>query len=664
MTTAAKTNEVQAVESSAGNDLALLREKRLTLELELENRKLAAVERTQRAIIAMESYTAGEFVNRNEWRAPELGAGFSSISLLSDRADGANRPFTESLTDVAMARGLARMVSTADCPGVGVQTNLTNYVVGAGYTFDVSTKKKREAPAGLVAAIQEIVDEFLDRHDWVNDFDREWFWRGHRDGERFLALYPQRDGKMNARAIEPEQVTDPGGVNLGELEERFGMHFPCATSTSYGVHTAEHDVQTVYGYFIQHHDGQSDYLPAKYVVHSKLNVDRNVKRGLTDFYPAWKWLMRHDRLMENTAVGAAAQAAIPYIIQYAQGASKQVVNDSLVERTDFSYSVPRSGGGTRTQNVSVRPAGTELHVSEGKEYMPGPMGAERGNAFLDVAAAVLRIVGVRWAMPEYMISGDASNANLASTVESGTPFHNNVETLQHGFGRFQTNALWRVVEHAFRMGLLDRFGLTWAEIKYIIEIMATPPAIQKPDPLPATQRNAILVAGGVMSRPKWAAEEGLDYEQEVADGATVSNDLPLGVTSPGMGATPASGIGAAEPEPIQSETPTAAQATATSSDDTPQNVSASGLNGAQITSAVDVIKSVTARAIAPSVGRELLIALGIADDRASRMIEASTKIAPAAVEGKPAAETLAAESQSTTEAEREAAARKLWADYP
>src|SRR5690606_1922673 len=116
----------------------------------------------------------------------------------------------------------------------------------------------------------------------------------------------------------------------------------------------------------------------------------------------------------------------------------------------------------------------------------------------------------RWAMPEYMISGDASNANFASTIEAGTPFFNNVQSLQASFGKFQSDAIWKAVHHAWRAGVLDSFGLTWQQVLYLIEITATPPPIKVDDPLPETQRREILVAQGVMSKRRWAGEEGLD----------------------------------------------------------------------------------------------------------------------------------------------------------
>ena len=46
---------------------------------------------------------------------------------------------------------------------------------------------------------------------------------------------------------------------------------------------------------------------------------------------------------------------------------------------------------------------------------------------VQIVQAGLRALGNRWDMPEYMISGDSSNANYASTLVSGAPFVTGIE---------------------------------------------------------------------------------------------------------------------------------------------------------------------------------------------------------------------------------------------
>lgn len=67
-------------------------------------------------------------------------------------------------------------------------------------------------------------------------------------------------------------------------------------------------------------------------------------------------------------------------------------------------------------------------------------------------------------------------------------------------------------------------------------------------------------------------------------------------------------------------------AAAAQSDAAPENVaSTQALNGAQITAAKDVLAGVSDGSVAPVVAEELLIAVGIAQDRAHRMVQAATQ---------------------------------------
>lgn len=627
-----------------------IRELQAQRELVEQERLLAETRIAEQAVrhvrnaVAMESWSGGTFdvVDRRDYLPEFFGGGYSNLtySHLDDRREGRNSPFMEHEHDVAMARGMARMLTSVNCPGVGIGENLKNYVIRTGYKFTVGTKKKRQAPAGLVEAVQDVVDEFLDDNDFTGDLDRELFWRGHRDGEFFLALYATRGGKTKARVIEPEQVTDPGGDPFGPeyLAEQYGVAPNCATNWRFGVHKADHDVQQVYGYHVRWAaDEVADYLPASMVEHHKENVDRNIARGLTDFYPAWKWLLQHERLLTNTGEGASEQAAIAYIIQHVKGIAKDDVQRLRDGQADRTYTTRTADGGTKTHRVHHRDPGTKLDVPNGQEYLPGPMGAERGNAFLDVANGLLRIVGSRWSMPEYMIAGDASNANFASTVEAGTPFHNACLTMQGRTKMRFTRIAWKAVNNAWRAGRFDRFGLTLKELTHLIEIQVEAPDIESKDPLQQTQRRQLLHAAGVLSVKTWQSQEGLDPELEAANGATAAFD-------PSMNAAPADGQAAASSAPLG------------------EFGDKSRLQWKRNIRAIkDVLGEVAAGETSEAMGKEMLMSLGLPEARAERLLadaKDNGKVDDPELQEPPAAESLAPHERLRQ------AAELLWKDYP
>ena len=126
----------------------------------------------------------------------------------------------------------------------------------------------------------------------------------------------------------------------------------------------------------------------------------------------------------------------------------------------------------------------------------------------------------------------------------------------------------------------------------------------------------IRARNGVLSRKTWAAQANLDYEVEQA------NRLQ-------------------EP-PMPGESPIAPQLPTETNVDT-------RLNGAQITAAVEVLNGVVAGTTAELVAVELLIAVGIDDATARRMVTATKTSAKPAPDPKQVAVAAALESVRCTD---------------
>ncbi len=462
-----------------------------------------------------------EFADRREYLPNGFGfdPGFGSnfLSSLDDRRDGRNAPFIEDELDVDAVRGLARLVTTVNCPGVGIVENLKNYIVGKGFSFKATKKKRRAVPEGLLDAVQDVIDNYLDDNDFLGDLDRELLLRARRDGEFFLAHFPRPGGRCALRVVEPEAVRDPGGTIDMEALALRGIRPTCAVDFSFGILTPAHDVNEPLGYSVcwRQEEGY-DVLPASHVIHHKLNVDRNVKRGLSDFYPAWRWLRQQEKLLRNTGEGAAELAAIAYIIQYATATSTQV--NSMVESSPGYNTMVRSASGTTPIHKTERPAGSKLNVPKGQEYLPGPMGADRGQSFLEVVGGILRQIAVRWCMVEGMVSGDDSQNNHASMIEAGGRFYSYVDASQFTIGRQYYKSVWIALKIAYDAGVFARFGLTWEEFVYAVDVRVTPPAIGKADSYEQEQVREIRKREGVLTVERWKEEVGYDSD-EAGDGS-------------------------------------------------------------------------------------------------------------------------------------------------
>jgi hypothetical protein len=139
------------------------------------------------------------------------------LSLVDDRRHGRNRPIFQTEAQLAMIRGAARIVAQTAPMAIGALEALGNYVIGKGFTYEVADRPGRNAPDGLAACVQDVLDEFCDVNDWVGDRERELHNRVRRDGEVFTALYPAKNGIARARFVEPERVTEPGNATDFEV---------------------------------------------------------------------------------------------------------------------------------------------------------------------------------------------------------------------------------------------------------------------------------------------------------------------------------------------------------------------------------------------------------------------------------------------------------------
>ena len=423
---------------------------------------------------------------------------------------------------MALIRGAARLLTASNPIAVGVLTSLTNYVIGNGFHY-VATPRRASAN-DLAATANAVIDDFLSDNDWSGDLDRELFQRSRVDGEYFLGLWHVGQGHVQARAIEPDQVTEPS--NKSGIEEWLGCSQSFVSNWLFGVHTDEQDAQEIHGYYVQwsNRDLDWDYLPGgnaaitpphganTWLEHAKLNVVRSVKRGLSDFYPIDGNLDLARRVLRNMGEGSAVQAAIAWIQEVAPGTTQAQVHSGTLSRADASHTTLSQQGASRTHLVQQYDPATILKVPSGQKYLSGPLGAQHAPNFITAAEALLRTVALRWNLPEHLVTGSAANNNFASSLVAETPFVKYAESQQQFYAQRDRKTLWRVLWFAWSAG---RFGdVPWTTLRQALEITVTPPQIEVRDPEKETRVRQMLHEAGVLSRKTWSAQESLDFEQE------------------------------------------------------------------------------------------------------------------------------------------------------
>ena len=434
---------------------------------------------------------------------------------ISDRTDGRFLPYYETESDLrrmrARARGLAAFTSTA----ISAMESLKNYVIGPGCNVDVNVKEDgNESFADLA---KEILEETFERNDFVGLLDAEIHNTAREDGDTFVCLYESQDdpGEIDIEINDAEQCREPQDPR--PLEEFLGVTNKM-NAWWYGVHT-QFDLKRQkfnwrpLGYhFVYTETGDEwDYIEADRCQQWKHNVPHFAPRGISDYVAVDGDLSREEKLRKNTAEGAAIQAAIAFVREHAPGVTKDAVSSMLTDNSVLEFDRNVLTGTKRVQVEKFQP-GTVKDIPNGMKYHAGPMGMLRSPVFVEIAQFMLRSIGIRWIFPEYMISGDASNANFASTLVAESPFVKARETDQK-FERTNIRKLcWKILKMAHGMGRFK--GADWEAVKASIEILIDLPEVASRDKLALAQTNQILHNKGLLSLHTWAAQADLDYDEE------------------------------------------------------------------------------------------------------------------------------------------------------
>jgi len=461
----------------------------------------------------------------------------SATTRVDDRMNGRDRVIFENEVDLNKIRQAVRIVANSSVNAIGARMNLTNYVIGTGFQYEAVARdgvpeNLREDAERAAGICQMAIDAFDELNVWQGDLEREVYDRTKVDGEQLTTLFPQADGTVVARQAEPEQLCEPPAEAQRHLEDWLGRGVDRGAppqSWSFGVHKDTDDVQTVHGYHLlrdanaanwEYYPSSVQDLRTPMLHHIKQNVNRNTSRGISDFYSVIDEIVRTDKTRRNIGESASVAAAIAWIEQHAQGQTASTVSKMTTANRTSHYN-ERTQYGDRQRSVQQYNPATVLRMG-GKEFKDGPM-VNGANNFILVMQAALRMIGARWNMPEFMISGDASNGNYASIKEAGTPFVKFAQQEQQFFARNFREIMWSVVEYARLAGWFSSVSSA-VPLRRLVTINVTPPEVEQRDPLSQVQ---IAQAKLAMGYSKHTVFGGLgdDFEAEQA----LKTDEPVSI---------------------------------------------------------------------------------------------------------------------------------------
>jgi hypothetical protein len=424
------------------------------------------------------------------------------------RQDGGNHPFFWTETDLERSRGLARWLATRNLWATATLNDLTNYAIKLGFTYEAQPKKRwatDEVVKELALLVQDVVDDFAEQNR-VPQVEREAFWWSRPDGECIYRFFDQRDGSTLIRPVLPEQLRQP----LGSPPE-----------CSYGIETDPQDILSLRAFYVDYHGnspdqyahGDFDEIPAEEIAYLKLNVHSTVKRGLSDFFccaPAFDEL---DKLLRNMRITAGVQSAVAHYERFTNLTSDALA-DFKAKRKDLNRPQIQHPISGRTLDMEHHEAGQVRLINGNREFIPPPL-AQNTTNHISILQAATRTLGRRWSMPEYMASGDASNANYSSTLVAGSPFVNEIECEQDRYRTYFLDWRWIAVRNAARAGVftIGTRRFSFEEIRRLVDLHATPPQVAIANKQAEAAVDHQDLAARVTSLQALRAKRGLDNDK-------------------------------------------------------------------------------------------------------------------------------------------------------
>jgi hypothetical protein len=457
------------------------------------------------------------------------------------RQDGGNHPFFWTETDLERSRGLARWLATKNMLAVGALNTLRNFTVKTGFKWEAQPAPgwtQDPVAKELAAQVQACIDEFSDTNR-LPQRERSAFLRSRRDGEVFCRFFDQGDGTTLFRFVLPEQVRQP----LGSPPE-----------WSYGIETEPQDVETPVSYAVHYHPDPDEWeqVPAAEVAHLKLNVDEEIKRGLSDFYCTAEAFDQTDKLLRNMRVTGGIQSAIGWFERFTN-LSSDALSQFAGKRKDLNRPQIQHPISGRDLNYEHMEPGQIRLINGNREMLPAPL-AQNTTQHISIAQASMRALGVRWNAPEFMISGDASNNNFASILVAGSPFVNSIECEQDDYRWYFLRWRWVAVKNAARARRFVVGGRAYGieDVARLVDLHATPPQVAIANKQAEAAVDHQDLAARVTSLQALRAKRGYDNDkirQDLAEepptavAGRVTDVDPAGNPLGGGGGRPVAGAG-------------------------------------------------------------------------------------------------------------------------
>lgn len=320
--------------------------------------------------------------------------------------------------------------------------------------------------------------------------------RGVRDGEGFLRFFFSGD-KIRVRFMNPLKVKDPNNKH------------------TYGIETDPDDIENVLNYYYG-----SSIIPAEEVIHYKMLVDSDVKRGRSRLEVIAKELAMYPDWMKDRMKLQKIRAVMA-IIRKVQGSTVQARNIANQNETTRLKSLDGNPYFRVPEGVSI------VTTKPGTDYEFKTPNLQAGDAQND-GYALLNMISAGPGFPNWMVSSDPSNSNYASTMVSEAPGVKELQDAQEFFQYVFEEIYEKVMSYALEKNLIPKYEMVEVKEKdengemitkqEKVEIELIPqvvfPELVHRKIYEETKAYDLQMNQGVMSKHTYASRLDLDYDEE------------------------------------------------------------------------------------------------------------------------------------------------------
>lgn len=469
------------------------------------------------------------------------GGAFNSQERLldpEDTKDGRYRPFWDNHMQWRQLQGTLRWIAVGHPVGRNVIDTLCDFIVRNGYARMVRAKDrsdKSERTAAIVKLASDIIDEFHERTQFCGVWESDIVAATIGAGEKLIWIRHQGGGKAKIVDVPSEQVCELTDVDSRKIERAYQLP---RLNWSFGIGTPLRDNTAPQAYFWNRdHSGQNyDVIPEHEAIFVKDNVPPQVKRGMSGFYPLLSILRILPASIVNVLVGGAIQSSIAYVRKMSTPSLGSSGSITELGSTGASARMIRGMGGQYESIMAKMYSPGEVHDTQGVDYYAGPMGNSQTPHYLQIIDSMMRIVGARYSMPEYLMSSIANTSNRSTSETTEQGWLRSIDRRQLRFSGVFHLVDRRVLDIACRAGRFAMFGIrTIDDLFSVVALVLTPPPSRTKDRSKETAADKILVDLKAMSKQTIAERSDVDWEEERERLEAEANDPLLNPPKPVMG---------------------------------------------------------------------------------------------------------------------------------